>query len=485
MLCEKRQKNLFFTRENRCQKQRQVLLFQHVRVIFVIKSLRCRTNSPKKTMKTLRYCALLLLLLTLTLSAEAQTWTARSGDTNDGEFVVLRGHTDDVRSAIFSPDGKMTVTAGADQTVRIWDTGSGKELKSLNLGFLVENVFFLADGKRIATVQDNDGFRTVQIWDADPGSAAFGRELRREDRMGGSGSELAVAVSANRKKVVSNTYDAGAADSFQTWAKVWDVDTGRLQILRSQGTASNYSHFGWFAGNTLAVSPDGTRVVTVRSVVIGGCYVVVWDADSGRELRRLGASNRPIFGRQGVTPGEAIAALFSPDSSKIAVHFGDYVRIWDVRSGRELRKWEGYAGDFLPDGKKFATTISDTLQIWDVNTGRKLVALEGTKDVLFSPDGKKIVTKDDKENFRVWDSDSGRKLYELGDFPYCFSEDSKMLVVNEDGNEVPGFRILDAESGKTLQYWEGRFGALSPDGKKVTTLDGNAVRVWTLSAKST
>jgi len=399
------------------------------------------------------------------------------GSSEDDNFVALTGHTDDVRSAAFSPDGKTIVTAGADATVRIWDTESGKELLKLEPGFTVGYASYLADGKRIVTVEDSETFSIVQVWDA-----VSGKELRKQERMGGF--EVNLYVSDNQKKVVSSTYDIDDTVRDQVWVKVWDVDTGRLQILRSRGGVTNWGHSGWHAGDSTVVSPDGTKVVTIRGEVMGSCYIVVWNADSGRELRRLGASARPINGRQGATPGEAMAAVFSPNSSKIAIDFGDGVRIWDAPSGRELRKLAGGTGDFLPDGKRFASTDGEAILIWDINTGRKLATLPGAENVLFAPDSKKIVTQNEAGIVRVWDTDSGsatfgKELRTLNGFPAAFSSDGrKMAVVNESGD---AWAIVDADSDTTLQEVEGQFFSFSKDGKRVmTTGDNNTVRVWTL-----
>ncbi len=44
------------------------------------------------------------------------------------ELKDLRGHEDSVSAAGFSPDGARIVSGSDDNTVRVWDAASGKEL---------------------------------------------------------------------------------------------------------------------------------------------------------------------------------------------------------------------------------------------------------------------------------------------------------------------------------------------------------------------
>ena len=54
-------------------------------------------------------------------------WDAATGDT----IAILTGHTQEVLSAAFNPDGTRIVTASKDLTARVSDAASGAELATL------------------------------------------------------------------------------------------------------------------------------------------------------------------------------------------------------------------------------------------------------------------------------------------------------------------------------------------------------------------
>ena len=68
-----------------------------------------------------------------------------------------------VESAAFSPDGSRIVTASWDQTARIWDAASGKEIAVLRDRNLMSSAVFSPDGSHIVTASDDE---TARLWDA-------------------------------------------------------------------------------------------------------------------------------------------------------------------------------------------------------------------------------------------------------------------------------------------------------------------------------
>ena len=46
-------------------------------------------------------------------------------------LATLKGHTGEVSSVAFAPDGKTLATGSWDQTVKVWDITTGKELATL------------------------------------------------------------------------------------------------------------------------------------------------------------------------------------------------------------------------------------------------------------------------------------------------------------------------------------------------------------------
>ena len=109
---------------------------------------------------------------------------------------------------------------------------------------------------------------------------------------------------------------------------------------------------------------NGNRVLTAGPGRAG----IVWDADSRKELARLGGHF-----------GEVRAVAASPDGNRLATGGADgLVRIWDAETYVPLPGPRGHTGpvrsvQFSADGSRALTTGEDrTARVWDLATGREL-----------------------------------------------------------------------------------------------------------------
>src|SRR5262249_2508750 len=81
--------------------------------------------------------------------------TLRLWEAGTGKLVrTVEGHTGPVAGAWFLPGGRQAVSYAADNTLRVWDLASGKEVRRLDLSADHCNIHWLA------ITQDGRGFLT-------------------------------------------------------------------------------------------------------------------------------------------------------------------------------------------------------------------------------------------------------------------------------------------------------------------------------------
>lgn len=155
---------------------------------------------------------------------------------NGQELNLIVGHTDEVYSVSFSPDGKTIASGSTDNTVRLWDVQTGIEkLKLTGHWDRVYSVHFSPDGQTIAS-GSWDG--TVRLWDVQTG-------LERQKLTEHTDGVINVSFSPDGQTIASGSED--------NTIRLWDVQTGIEKQKLIGHTGGVYS---------VSFSPDGQTIAS-------------------------------------------------------------------------------------------------------------------------------------------------------------------------------------------------------------------------------
>lgn len=355
----------------------------------------------------------------ITFSPDGQTLAAGNKlfDTKSGQVKARLASKDrDFGAVFFSPDGKLLAVRASGHQVKLWDveTGQLKRILAGHKGSIWE-VEFSPDGKQLLT-SSADG--TAKLWDVETGQLKA--TIREHEGFLLKGSFIKASFNPDGGNFITSSAD-------DKHPRLWDAKTGEMRAVLRGHTKNVLDH---------AFSPDGRLVATASF----DNTVKLWDARSGTLRATLDGCY-------------AYYIKFSPNSQLVAAACSDgAARLWGAGGSliRTLKMTNKRATtvNFSPDGQTLAVCHPDIDKcgLWDVSTGQLLttVAADDGYRVGFSPNGRLLVTMNDKDKIIVWNARSGEsiKLLDGAKWPAFFNSDGKILATLGRGNIVLLWEVI-------------------------------------------
>ncbi|MBX9656679.1 protein kinase [bacterium] len=375
----------------------------------------------------------------------------------------LTGLADAVLSSSFSRDGSTIVTAGRDQLITLWNCKSGERIEVLRGHSSL--VWAVAFGPSSTELYSADNNRQIFCWQTDGRRPLEFTTSPAVTRMAFSRDGNTLLLSDLGAGFQSRDLNSGASTRFPERVLDFAIslksdviaavnEKGELQV----GSLTDPK--GWsFVKTARTVAANGSAPLIATP---DGKFVLALDA-SGNEILVIDASRKELV-ETIRSPGPRWLALACSSDCKTIAALGDdrTIQVWSFSERKLVRtiraEFPLRAIAFRPSSDEVAAIHQQDrfVEFWNVRTGGWVRRITGHKlpitRLLFTSDGKRLITGSADRTVNVWDYDTGELLLTLSDF----SDEIRGLALSPDDHH------LAVASG------------MNPDQSVITVLGGSA-----------
>jgi len=373
------------------------------------------------------------------------------------QTAILSGHTDNVVSLAFSPDGTSLVSGSHDKTIKLWDLQTGGVIKTF-YGHTnqVLSVSILADCTRIAS---GSADKTIRLWDTQAGNCHHIIEQQH----------WVYYVQ------FSPTYPWHFISESSGKVQLWDINGHQINPIQD--------------GSSATLSPDGTQII-----LCSGRDIVVKNIDSGAIVAKFCVPKYLIT-----------QCCFSLNGRLIAVAVGNTAHVWDITSSdpHPIKTFVGHAGSItsLAFSSLFSLVTScndQSVKFWQI--GAQLTDSDATDPMppsialpaivsitLHAKDGIAISCDVDKM-VRTWDISTGlcNASFQTPAKDSRWSDvrlvDKRLIFVWCVDEKIYTWDVEKQELLHTADIpKDGMFSVkISEDGSRVFCLCGSSITAWSI-----
>jgi len=241
------------------------------------------------------------------------------------EIVLQTGHSSEVLSVAFSPDGKYFISGSKDHCIKLWDVKTVTLIRTFSdHSEKVNAVRFSPYGTFIVSASSDN---TIKLWDMNSGKLI--RSLWAQ-------SSLSICISSDEKWLVSGHSD--------NRIRLWELKSGKcIKTLSGHSDDVNAVYF----------SPDAKQIVSGSS----DNQIILWNVKTGKPILYLHDPKLNDINQNWAHSNKVNSVVFSNEGSNIVSGSDDKsIKFWCAKTAELKRTIEIHQAavnsvHISPDGK--------------------------------------------------------------------------------------------------------------------------------------